>query len=184
VPAKSSKRFEILRRRRQIAELYVQRHSQAVIAERLGISQATVSADIQRIRREWRVSTLRDFDAACDLELQQLDRVEREAWELFARSQKPAQSAVIGGDGMGAPTRKSLKNRDGDIRALETILKCGAARRALLGLDAPTRIAPVMPDGQEPFRLAVAQLSVTELRAIKRLRDRTLEEGEPPNGRA
>lgn len=182
MPAKTSKNFEILRRRRQIAELYVQRHSQAVIAERLGISQATVSADIKRIRREWRVSTLRDFDTACDLELQQLDRVEREAWELFERSQKPAQSAVIG-DGNGAPTRKSVKNRDGDIRALDVILKCGTARRALLGLDAPTRIAPVMPDGQEPFRLAVAGMSLIELRAIKRLRDRTLEEGESPNGR-
>jgi hypothetical protein len=42
----------------------------------------------------------------------------------------------------------------------------------------------VMPDGQEPFRLAVAGLSVIELRAIARLRDRTLEEGESPNGRA
>jgi hypothetical protein len=175
VPAKNSKRFEVLRRRRQIAELYVQRHTQAMIADKLGISQATVSADIKRIRREWRVSTLRDFDTACELELRQLDRVEREAWELFERSQKPAQSAVIG-DGNGAPTRKSVKNRDGDIRALDVILKCGAARRALLGLDAPTRIAPVMPDGQEPFRLAVAQLSVTELRAIARLGNRTLEE--------
>jgi hypothetical protein len=183
VPAKSSKRFEILRRRRQIAELYVQRHTQATIAEKLGISQATVSADIKRIRREWRVSTLRDFDTACELELQQLDRVEREAWELFVRSQKPAQSAVIGGDGNGTATRKSVKNRDGDIRALDVILKCGAERRALLGLNAPTRIAPVMPDGQEPFRLAVAHLNVTELRAIARLGDRTLEEGEPPNGR-
>jgi hypothetical protein len=153
-----------------------------MIADKLGISQATVSADIKRIRREWRVSTLRDFDTACELELQQLDRVEREAWELFVRSQKPAQSAVISGDGNGA--RKSLKNRDGDLRALEVILKCGAARRALLGLDAPTRIAPVMPDGQEPFRLAFAGMSLIELRAIKRLRDRTLDEGESPNGRA
>jgi hypothetical protein len=182
VPARTSKKLEILRRRRQITELYVQRHTQATIADKLGISQATVSADIKRIRREWRASTLRDFDSACELELQQLDRVEREAWELFARSQKPAQSAVLGGDGNGTPTRKSVKNRDGDIRALDVILKCGAARRALLGLDAPTRIAPVMPDGQEPFRLAVASMSLLELRAIKRLRDRTLEE--PANARS
>lgn len=77
MPSKNSKKFEILRRRRQIAELYVQRHTQAAIADKLGISQATVSADIKRIRREWRVSTLRDFDSACELELQQFDSVER-----------------------------------------------------------------------------------------------------------
>ncbi len=70
MPARTSKKFEILRRRRQIAELYVQRHTQATIADKLGISQATVSADIKRIRREWRASTLRDFDSACELELQ------------------------------------------------------------------------------------------------------------------
>lgn len=63
MPAKNSKKFEILRRRRQIAELYVQRHTQATIADKLRISQATVSADIKRIRREWRVSTLRGFYA-------------------------------------------------------------------------------------------------------------------------
>jgi predicted transcriptional regulator len=46
VPARTSKKFEILRRRRQIAELFVERHTQVAIAEMLGISQATVSADI------------------------------------------------------------------------------------------------------------------------------------------
>ena len=66
MPAKSSKKFEILRRRRQIAELYVQRYTQAAIAEKLRVSQATVAADIKRIRREWRASTLRDFDAMYD----------------------------------------------------------------------------------------------------------------------
>src|SRR5947209_7436505 len=135
---KNQKKFEILRRRQQVAELYVQRHSQAAIAEKLSISQATVSADIKHISSQWRASTVRDFDSACELELQQLDRVEREAWQLFERSQKPAQSATMG-DGHGSATRKSIKNRDGDIRALDVILKCGNARRALLGLDAPTR---------------------------------------------
>jgi DNA-binding CsgD family transcriptional regulator len=178
MPVKSSKKLEILRRRQQIAELYVQRHTQATIAEKLAISQGTVSADIKAIRREWRNSMVRDFDIACELELQQLDRVEREAWQLFERSQKPAQSAVLGGDGNGSPTRKSMKTRDGDIRALEVILKCGGARRALLGLDAPTRIEPVVPQHQEPFRVAVAQLSITELRAIRRLQDRTVDVGE------
>lgn len=54
------------------------------------------------------------------------------------------------------------------------ILKCNAARRAMLGLDAPTQIAPVMPDGQQPFRLAVAHLSLSDLRALRHLRDRAL----------
>jgi len=181
MPRQSGKKLAILHRRCQVADLYVQRHTQGGIAEKLAISQATVSADLKRIRVEWRASAVRDFDLATELELQQLDRVEREAWALFERSQKPAQSAVMDGEGNGGPTRRNIKNRDGDIRALDIILKCGQARRALLGLDAPTRIAPVMPDGREPFRLAVGQLSITELRVIKRIRDQTLviEEGKP-----
>jgi hypothetical protein len=108
------------------------------------------------------------------LELQKLDRVEREAWAAWERSQQPAQSAVMSGDGVGQHTRKAMHSQHGDLRALETVLKCNAARRAMLGLDAPMQIAPVMPNGEEPFRLAVAHLSVSELRALKHLRDRTL----------
>ena len=140
---------------------------------KLAISQPTVCQDLQAIRKQWRESAIRDFDAARELELQKLDRVEREAWAAWERSQQPAQSAVVSGDGTGH-ARKSLHTQHGDLRALETVLKCNAARRAMLGLDAPTRIAPVMPNGEEPFRLAVAHLSLTELRALKHLRDRTL----------
>lgn len=161
-------------RRQQVAEFYLQSWTQAAIGQKLGISQPTVSLDLAVVRREWRESSIRDFDAAQEMELRKLDRVEREAWAAWERSQQPLQSAVISGDGAGKQARKAVRNRHGDLRALDTILKCIAARRAMLGLDAPTRIAPVMPDGQQPFRLAVAHLSVGELRALKRLRDRAL----------
>jgi DNA-directed RNA polymerase specialized sigma24 family protein len=68
------RRLELLRRRQAIADLYVQGFSQMAIAERLGISQATVSADLKQIRREWRESAIRDFDHAQDRELAKIDR--------------------------------------------------------------------------------------------------------------
>ncbi|HEX4055485.1 MAG TPA: hypothetical protein VHX86_14570 [Tepidisphaeraceae bacterium] len=171
MPVTPNKKVEIEQRRQQVAELYVQGHTQASIATRLAIKQPTVCEDLKRIRQQWRVSTVRDFDAACDLELQKLDRVEREAWDAYERSQKPAQSAVIT-EGAEGRTRKSIKNQNGDLHALDIVLKCCADRRALLGLNAPTRIAPVMPDGMAPFRLAVEKLSVEEMRVIQRLHDR------------
>ncbi|HEY4313615.1 MAG TPA: helix-turn-helix domain-containing protein [Pirellulales bacterium] len=164
----------IAQRRRQVADLYLQRWTQSSIAERVGVDQSTVCDDLKYVRREWRDSAVRDFDLAQAEELQKLDRVEREAWAAWEQSQKPAQSAVINGDGGNQQTRKSVRNRHGDPRMLEIILKCNAARRTMLGLDAPTKIAPVMPNGQEPYRLAVATLSVIELRALKRVRDRQL----------
>ncbi len=174
MPVKPNKKLQIEGRRRQVAELYVQGHTQASIAEKLGVRQGTISADLLHIRRQWRASTLRNFDAACELELQKYDRIEREAWAAWDRSQKPAQSAVINGNGSGQPARKSIKNQHGDMRALDVVLRCCAARRELLGLNAPLRIAPVMPDGMQPYRLAVESLSVVELRALSRLRERAL----------
>lgn len=172
MPLKSNKRLELVRRRQQIAELYLQGWTQTAIAERLTISQSMVSDDLKSIRREWRASAIRDFDLAQAEELQKLDRIEREAWAAWERSQKPAQSAVMDGAGAAQPTRKTIRTQYGDPRLLEVVLKCNAARRTMLALDPPMRIAPVMPDGQEPFRLAVASLNLNELRALKQLRDR------------
>jgi hypothetical protein len=142
------RRLEIVRRRQQVAELYVQGWSQMAIAEHLGISQATVCDDLKRIRNDWRQSAVRDFDQARDKELAKLDRIEREAWAAWERSQKPAQSAVIQGEGAQQPTRKTLKNQNGDPRFLELAMKCIAARRAILGLDAPQRLEHTGAEGK------------------------------------
>jgi len=165
---------QIAQRRQRVAELYIKGWLQTAIAAELGISQPTVCQDLQAVRKQWRESSIRDFDAARDLELQKLDRVEREAWAAWERSQQVQESTRVVQDGSGKRAQKTVEHPVGDPRYLEQIQKCIASRRALLGLDAPTRIAPVMPNGEEPFRLAVAHLSLSELRALKRLRDRAL----------
>jgi predicted transcriptional regulator len=136
-----------------VADLYLQRCTQVTIAERLGISQPTVCDDIKKIRAEWRNSAIRDFDQSCELELRTIDWLQREAAEAWERSKKPAQSAVIHGDGTSAPTRKTLKNQNGDPRYLDAIQKCIASRCALLGLNAPQRLEHSGPDGG-PMTLA------------------------------
>jgi predicted transcriptional regulator len=92
---------QIAQRRQQVAELYTKGWFQTAIARELSISQPTVCQDLQAIRKQWRESAIRDFDAARELELQKLDRVEREAWAAWERSQQPAQSVVVSGDGAG-----------------------------------------------------------------------------------
>lgn len=178
MPVKASKKHEMLRRHQQVADLYEQAYTQTAIGERLGIPQATVSRDLKWVRGEWRASAVRDFDAARELELHKIDRVEREAWAAWDRSQKPAQSAVIDGDGNGQTARKTIKNQHGDLRALDIVLKCDAARWEILGLNAPTMIAPVMPDGKEPFKLAVATLSLGDLRTLQRLKNQAITQSE------
>jgi hypothetical protein len=173
MPTARSKPVELSHRRQLVADRYVQGWTQTAIAQEMGVSQATICADLHAVQRHWRESAIRDFDAARELELQKLDRIEREAWEAWERSKQPAQSARVRSNGNGSErTEKTVRQRIGDPRFLDQIHKCIAARRALLGLDAPTRIAPVMPDGQTPFSLAVAQMDIGELRTLKKLRDR------------
>jgi hypothetical protein len=131
-----ARKTEIQLRRKQIAELYVQGWTQMAIAEKLNIGQPTVSLDLQKLQKEWRESRIRDFDTVRELEIQKLDRLEREAWAAWERSQKPSQSAEFKDDATNTPSKKKIKNQNGDPRFLVVVHQCIASRRALLGLDA------------------------------------------------
>lgn len=145
----------ISQRRQIVADLYVQGWPQTAIAKHIGMSQPTICDDLQAIHAEWQKTTIRDFDTARDLELRKLERVEREAWAAWERSQKPSQSATISTDGGDQRTQKTVKDQCGDPRYLSEIIKCVASRRALLGLDQPTKIAPTSPDGEEAYHTHV-----------------------------
>ena len=136
MPVNRAQRLAIQQRRQQVAELYLRCWTQEAIGAQLGIAQPTVCVDLRKIREHWRASSVRDFDEARTIELQKIDRVEREAWAAWERSQKPAQSAVVSEDTGRQRTRKSVKHQHGDPRFLDQINKCIAQRRALLGLDA------------------------------------------------
>ena len=139
VNRKSCQSLEVARRRQQVVNLVLQGWSQSAIAEHLKIAQGTVCRDLKRINAEWRESTIRDFDALQTLEVQKLDRLEREAWAAWERSQKPTQQARIKGNNSEQNAERIVKNQVGDPRFLEQIHKCIAARRALLGLDTAAR---------------------------------------------
>jgi hypothetical protein len=144
-----NRRFAVSQRRQRITELYLQGWSQAAIASELNIAQSTVSDDVQHVRKKWHESAVKNFDQLRALELQKLAYIEREAWAAWQRSQKPAQSAVVSGEGAGQHTRKSMKNQIGDPRFLQQVNHCIAQRRALMGLDVLPAPNPLegQPDG-------------------------------------
>ena len=51
----------------------------------------------------------------------------------------------------------------GNIGAVTAYLKCMERRAKLLGLDAPTKIAPTNPDGTEPFSLEIKAVEYRNL---------------------
>ncbi|MBI1904530.1 MAG: helix-turn-helix domain-containing protein [Planctomycetia bacterium] len=164
MPVSRSKKLAIARRRQQVADLYIQGWTQTEIAGKVGVGQPTVCNDLQVIQGEWRASMIRDFDLTREVELRKLDRIEREAWAAWERSQKPAQSAELS-DGAATPTRKRVKNQYGDPRFLAQINQCIMNRKALLGLDA----APQSTDADDG-NLEIQRASVVAL--VATLRDR------------
>jgi hypothetical protein len=131
----------IERRRETVADLYVQGWTQTHIAAHLTVSQSCISLDLKAIQKQWRDSAVRDFDVLRERELQRLDRLEREAWAAWERSQRPAQEATMSTDGSTQKTVKKVSEQSGDARYLEVVHKCIASRRALLGIDAPLKVA-------------------------------------------
>ena len=75
----SRRSFVASNRRREVAALYLQGWAQGEIAEKLKIAQSTISLDLGRIQAAWRDSSVMDFHTRQVVELQKLDKLEREA---------------------------------------------------------------------------------------------------------
>jgi hypothetical protein len=145
---KLSQKVAIAQRRQQVAELTLDGWTQSAIAAQLGLTQAAISKDLKQIRLAWRESSIRDFDELRSQELAKLDRIEREAWAAWRRSQEPAQTATVDGTAGSQKAKRTVRHQYGDPRFLQVTLDAIEARRQMLGLDAPTKVAPTTPDGQ------------------------------------
>jgi hypothetical protein len=146
-------------RRQAVMDWYLQCYTQVQIAQQLGIAQSTVSSDLKMIQKQWRESAIRDFDLYRAIQLAKIDKLEREANAAWERSQKPLQEARVEGEPPDQRTSKRIKNQYGDARFLDVIHKCIGTRCALLGLNAPTKIAPTTPDG-EPLSFEQRELHI------------------------
>ena len=142
MPVNHLKKITLVKRREQAANLYVQGWKQDEIAKQIGVSQMTISNDIRKIQAMWRESAIRDFDMARELELRKLDRIEKEAWAAWERSQQPLQSAHISDESHARKSRRTVKHQNGNPRYLEIVNRCIGQRCALLGLN----ISPLEPD--------------------------------------
>ncbi len=94
---KLSKKLEAIERRKKVSELRLKGWGQVEIANELQVRQSTISLDIKLICKAWRESSIRDFDDSRELELAKINKVEREAWAGYERSQQPHQSATTDG---------------------------------------------------------------------------------------
>jgi len=119
-PPTGSKSGKILARRSEVAKLYRDGEGQIEIARLLGVARKVVTFDLAALRIEWRASSIRDFDALREKELERIDRLELEAWNSWELSHRDDQP-------------------DGNPKFLDLVRDCIQERCRLLGLYAPTK---------------------------------------------
>lgn len=76
-------------RREQVGRLYCEGVTQTQIAKQLGVTQPTVSSDLETCFSEWKAKYARSYDDKVRDELAKIDALERQAQSAFARSQRP-----------------------------------------------------------------------------------------------
>lgn len=132
------------RDRREISRLYLQGMYQTDIAAKLGLSQSTVSRDIQVLIEEWKIERVYDINEAKARELAKVDNLELEYWEAWHRSQENAEKEIkkakgAGGKASNQEIQKITEGQTGDPRFLSGIQWCIERRCLILGVDAPKK---------------------------------------------
>lgn len=143
---------ERLARQQAIGELYLEGKWQVEIAAQLGISQPTVSRELDLWQQAWERSIVQEIGKARVRELGRIDRLERVAWAAWGRSKKDIETrtaSIVSGrttkDGVPLPnlskTIQTTRGSAGDPRFLDRIAWCIEARCRIMGIlrqDGPT----------------------------------------------
>jgi hypothetical protein len=171
---------KIAARRQQVIDLYMLGKTLPEIAVELGVSRQTTWRDWLAVEAEWKSNRLAALDNHIRAQLSKLDRAEHEAWAAWEASKNPdVVTKTVESDGPhGAESREERTERPqtGNPSYLAAIQSCIERRCKLLGLDAPTKIAPVTPDGDAPYTLTVElenkarQMTDEQLQEVARVR--------------
>lgn len=145
----------------KISEHYLRGYTQAQIGEILGFTQQQISLDLKEMQKRWKESALRNFDEAKAQELAKIDNLELEYWEAWhnSRGQKKVSSTERADTASGQRNKAQIRTEDmqSDPRFLEGVRWCVDRRCKLLGLDAPSKIAPTNPEGNKPYEPALSE---------------------------
>lgn len=130
-------------RRAELASLVMGGQTdQTQLAKILGVSRVTINKDLKAVRQLWRMDMVEMFDHAKEEQLKRIDKVEREAWAAWVRSQRVRKRLVKKRDENGKLYRavdcRPLKV--GSSTFLDIVRRCVEDRRKLLGLDEPEQI--------------------------------------------
>jgi hypothetical protein len=142
-PGKTGQKEAIAERQARAMDLRKRGKSFRYIGRELGVNEATACRDVHAVVEALNEMALDDADTYRRMELERLDAL------------------------LDAITPKVQR---GDAFAIDTARKLSESRRKLLGLDAPTKVAPTNPKGDAPYvPRDLSKLSEEQLQALEQI---------------
>jgi hypothetical protein len=114
--------------------------TQDMIAEELELSQSTVSVDLKVVLTRMKAQLTEDTKVYVAQKLAEYAEVKKEAWHAWERSKATYRRKRVRDAETGGFEENETTAQNGDKAYLETVLRCIAGERALLGLDAPKEL--------------------------------------------
>jgi hypothetical protein len=166
----------------KVSNLYLSGHTQHEIAEEINetpeyvltgitITQQTISSDLKLLHRRWLKESNYKIDRYKARELARLDKIEREYWQAWERSIEKKPIIAPNGKVVMIDDEIQYFSPDGDPRFLAGIERIVEQRRKIFGIDAPTKIAPTTPDGENPYMYAEGSELISLARRIANAED-------------
>jgi lambda repressor-like predicted transcriptional regulator len=134
--------FIIADRRRLVAELMHRRFSVREIARQVKMSESTVRTDMEVLIENWKRIAAADMASHMAHSLQKLDAREADLEREWEKSKGEQVEATITKRGAVSNSTLKKKQRCGDPRYMELILKVMDRRFQLLGLLKASELAP------------------------------------------
>jgi hypothetical protein len=145
-------------RERRAWELRQEFRSEREIGDILGVSESGVCRMLQRVERRALEKLQEDVEALKVQQTAQLEFIAHEAMAAWQRSKGDSSSAAPGDPKFLGEARAAL-----------------AEIRRIWGAEAPTKVAATTPDGKEPYRLQVQNMTDEELELLERIAARQCE---------
>jgi len=128
--------FEMQKRRKEVANLYLKGYTQQQIADKLEVSRQTINGDVQAVLAQWRDETSHDMSERVAKQAMELADMRLRAWSAY-------QKAV--GENRDGQSEKRPRSEK-ELNALALLLRIQEREAKLYGLDAPNRTEVSTPE--------------------------------------
>jgi len=134
----SAQKMEAAKRRPLVMQLRLEGYTISRIADQLDCGLATVKRDLDKM--------LETYGNDSEVVTTQYKRIQSARIEELVKGLWP-------------------KGKAGQVAAIDRLVKLFERQAKLLGLDKPTKVAPTIPDGSQPYEMTNAELDA-EIRKI------------------